>query len=150
MEFKLRALPLQLPGHAQQRRHPDAASQQDAAPRRHQGKAIARLADLDDVAGLDPVVQDDRPASRILVAQHADPVVRGLGTVVGQRILAYQAAGHVNVDMRTGAEPGQGSAIEADEVEADDIDRLDALVRNLYRQLIHERNTLICDNRLQQ
>jgi hypothetical protein len=63
VQLESRAVAGQSLGHAQDGRDADAAGQQQAAPRGHQGEAVARRADADQLAFGQVVVNGDGAAA---------------------------------------------------------------------------------------
>ena len=120
VQFEIRGYRAQPLRHAQQRGHADAPCEEQAALRVVQRKVVARFADVQDVAFAHGVVHGHRAAARGRVAQHGDAIAMLLERVVAQRILAGEAARHLHVDVRAGAEGGQGAAVDRGQFEAHD------------------------------
>ena len=134
VQFEVGTLARQLARHGQHGRDAYAAGQQQMPRRatRMQREVVARCADGDLLAFLHLFVHGGRAAARGGLAQHADHVAARVLRVVAQRVLAHQAAGQVQVDVRAGREGGQAFAVQRHEFKAADVLRLGAFARDAH------------------
>jgi hypothetical protein len=79
-------------------------------------------------------VHEARPAAAAGDAGDSDYVAVAFAPVVGQRILADEAVGQVNIEMRARLERRKLAAAESAQLEAHDIERLRADIGDLHRE----------------
>jgi hypothetical protein len=102
----------ELLSHAQDRRDPDAARQQDRPfGVLVQREVVARNADVQFVSDLDAIHERGRAAARLRFPQDADAVAGRLARKVVQGILANQPARQMDIDMRAGVERRQCASV---------------------------------------
>lgn len=128
MHFELRAQYGEALGHAQDRRHADAAREQQAPARAmRQREVVLRGADRQHVPRLHALVHRLRAAARIRVLEDCDHVAVALRRIVAERVLAGDAFTELDVDVRSGGERRHALSVDGDELEAADVDRLQRL-----------------------
>jgi hypothetical protein len=123
--------------HGQQRRHADAAGQQQVVRGFvAQRKGVARRADRQQVALAHALVHRGRAAAARGLALHADDVdaatkkrttkatMKKSDGRARQRVLPREAAGHVHVDVRPGLVRRQRPAPRVGQLEGEDFGRL--------------------------
>ena len=94
--------------HGQQGGDADAPGQQHRAHRvAPEREIVAGLGDCQHVALAHRGVQADRPSGRVGLELDADAVARRLAGAVGDRVLAHQPVGQVDVDVGPRLEGGQ-------------------------------------------
>jgi hypothetical protein len=108
-------------GHAEERRHPDAAGKEQVMRGRLQWEMVLRCTDANGLPDGDPVVHAHRSATRPRIAQDSDHVTVRLVGIVAQGVLAHQAGRHFNVAMRAGGKRRQRAAVATCQLEADNV-----------------------------
>ena len=112
MKLEIRADRGETLRHRHHRGDADAASQQNGLLRGlEQREIVAWRADFDHPAFGEILMNPLRPAARSRIAQNAEQIAMGLARRIGQRILADQPGGDLDINMRAGVKAGQRRAI---------------------------------------